>query len=564
MTKVIQIDGAPGTGKSYNLKQYLQEEKDAGLSAERAAWVTFTVAGRKDVMPDVADVFPNSDIDPDKIVRTMHGLSLSLLLRRGLMDLDPDAEGPGPIIVHGGSRDGETDPYQAFCEARGMRYDPQAANPRKLLAGEETTDHAGNKLFAINDFLRQTCKLRKVIDGEDPSRWRDAPVEIGLSTERIRALLSEWQEYKQNAFEYRLFEHGDYIDFAYQAGVTPDVDVLMVDEFQDFAPVEYRLYKMWRENGDIDRIYLAGDPNQSIYSFRGGTPHYFENTDTDDVKDLKESYRCPSEIAAVGNAVLSAHPATDPRGFAGRESGGEVTWPSITDKYTLRDAVIQAADRHTDADTSVMLLTRTNAHLRKLLSDLKDVGIPFEVLGRAGDVWQGDLPKMLAFLNNLKSDSNTFFLDHVRTVLGELPNSKARHKRLGTNIGKVIDRKAVLPAFDDFEDAVDVAKHLRINGWEGEHLVNAVDAPAAMNPQEVKAGTLHTSKGLEAPTVYLFTTTSEKITQQYWRDSDAAAEEHRVYYVGTTRASEELHLIRQYFEGPSAPPIRKVRNGGVA
>jgi len=553
MTDVTQIDGAPGTGKTYTLLEKLREEKRQGLSAHGFWWLTFTRAGRDDVKPELANVFNQADADDvEDRARTLHSLVLSLLIRGNLLDPDPDEEGPGPIIVPG-NYDG-LDPYAAFCDARGMRYDPDAADPRKLLAREESTAYPGNKLFAINDFLRQTCK--------PPANWRHAPIDIEIAGDRVTALLEEWDEYKRDAFEYRLFEHGDYVDFAYHAGVTPTPHVLLIDEFQDFAPLEYRLFKAWRDKGAIDRIYLAGDPNQSIYSFRGATPHYFRHTDVDDVIDLKESYRCPKEIAAVGTAVLSAHTDTDPRGFQGREAGGTVGWRSITDKWDLRDAVIASAKQHTSHDTPVMLLTRTNGQLRGLTNDLRDVGVPFEVLGTYGGVWRGELRQMLVFLNNMASDGSAYAMPNLRHVLGALPDGDLRKSRLGFNLGGIMDADAVAPAFDDFEDALEVADRLQIDAWKRDVLKNAVDAPASLKAEEVKVGTVHTSKGLEAPSVYLFTTSSERTIRQYSRDPARAAEEHRVYYVGTTRASSELHLVSEYFDGPPAPPIQKVRRHG--
>lgn len=552
MTDVIQVDGVPGAGKTYTLKQKLREERRDGLTPNGFWWLTFTRAGRDDVKPELADVFRDIDDVEDK-ARTLHSLALSLLIRGDLLEIDPDADAPGPVIVPGNFYD-ELDPYAAFCDTRGMRYDPDAADPRKLLAGEETTEYVGNKLFAINDFLRQTCK--------PPEKWRTAPIDIEIAGDRVTALLDEWDEYKRDAFEYRLFEHGDYVDFAYHAGVTPAVDVLLIDEFQDFAPLEYRLFKAWRDKGTIERIYLAGDPNQSIYSFRGGTPHYFENTDVDDVIDLKESYRCPREIAAVGNAVLSAHTDTDPRGFEGREPGGNVGWHAITDKWGLRDAVIASAKQHRSHDTPVMLLTRTNGQLRQLTNDLRDIGVPFEVLGTYGSVWRGELRQMLAFLNNMASDGSAYAFPNLRHVLNALPDGEERKSRLGYDLGGIMDADAVAPAFEDFDGALNIADHLQLAAWKRDVLKNAIDAPASLKAEEVKVGTVHTSKGLEAPSVYLFTTSSKRTVRQYSRDVDRAAEEHRVYYVGTTRASSELHLVSKYFDGPTAPPIRKIRRHG--
>lgn len=567
MVEVIQIDGAPGVGKTHTLKQKLREEKEAGIGPHGFWWLTFTRAGRDDVKPELRGVFPEGE-DVEDRARTLHSLALSLLTREGLLDLDSSREkpGPGPIIVPGGTRDDGIDPFKDFCDRRGMRYDPAAADPRKLLAGEESTNYVGNKLFAINDFLRQTCK--------PPEKWRDSPIDIEISGSRVEALLEEWNEYKRSEFGYRLFEHGDYVDFAYHSGVSPSVDLLLIDEFQDFAPLEYRLFKQWRDTGGIETIYLAGDPNQSIYSFRGGTSHYFLNTDVDDTIDLKESYRCPFEIAAVGNAVLSAHTDTDPRGFEGREEGGEVAWSSATDKWDLCDAVIRSAECYPDASTPVMLLTRTNSQLRQVTNDLREVGIPFEVLGTYGGVWRGELQKMLAFLNNWQDGGEKVTFQNLQAVLNALPDGAERKRRIGyksesgvtVSRRPVMDRAAISPAFEDLEGTLEIVEHLQMESWKQDVLRNAIDAPASLSASQVKVGTVHTSKGLEAASVYLFTTSSKRTVRQYSRDPDRAAEEHRVYYVGATRASSELNLVAEYFDGPTAPPIQKIRRhgGGLA
>lgn len=551
MAHVTQIDGAPGTGKTYTLRKKLEAEAADGLTANGFWWLNFTNSGREDVAPEILEVFGHDDEEAADRAKTLHGLALSLAIRAGV--ISPETVGE-QIIVQGVFDEDDVDPYAEFCQRRGMTYDPDAADPRKLLSGESTTEHTGNKLFAINDYLTQTCK--------PPEKWRDAPTDIRIAGDRVIDLLESWDEYKRTAFDLRLFEHGDYVELAYQRHLTPAVDVLLVDEFQDLAPLEYRLYKLWRDSGVIDRLYIAGDPNQSIYSFRGGTPYYFENTDVDDHISLKESRRCPADIARIGSSILAAHKHTDPRGFTGKTPGGAVRWETLRDKYELRDAVIQATERY-DADPAIFLLTRTNYQLRQLERDLRAVGVPFEVLGSRGGVWHGDLRQMLAFLNNWKSNGSAYAWSNARTVIEALPDAEDRRRTAGTRLGGIIDRSAIAPALDGFTGALDIVQHLQIKSWKRDVLANAVDAPAAMTASEVRVGTIHTAKGLEAPCIHLFTTSSDTTVKRYSRDPVQAAEEHRVYYVGATRASKELHLVSGYFDGPPAPPIQKIRRQEV-
>lgn len=557
-TRVTRIDGAPGAGKTHELRERLLEEHETnGFAIDRFWWLNFSNAGREDVEPEIAEVYAHrpkrgdDDMRPEDRAKTFHGLALYLAMREGLIINTPSES---QLIVQGKRDSDGVDRHADFCRRQGMGYDRDHSDPRKLLAGgsDSSDSNNGNLLFAINDYLTQTCKSL--------DQWRDSGINISIDGDRVEELLQRWDAYKRNppGRDHRLFEHGDYIDMAFEWGLIPDADVLFIDEFQDLAPVEYRLFKMWRDDGDLRRVYIAGDPNQAIYSFRGGSPYYFEETDVDETIDLKVSWRCKQDIAAIGSSVLSAHPDTDPRGFAGKVSGGSVRWREIRDRYTLHHELIDTSETYR-ADPSALLLTRTNYQLYQLTRDLRDVGIPFEVLGTTGGVWQGELRGMLIFLNNLEHGDDKFLSRNMSYIFNALPDGDARRKRIAVPAVGVLERDRVERHFEEFGSAWDLVNHLQIDAWKRDVLRNALKAPPEMGVGEIRVGTIHTAKGLEAPAVYLFTESSDTMVQRYNRDVETAVEEHRVYYVGASRASSELHLVDGYFDGPTAPPIDKIR-----
>lgn len=543
--RVTQFAGVPGGGKTYQLRQRLEAEKADGLGLHEFYWLNFTNSGREDVEPELEEVFADADpeADPPSRAKTVHGLALSLAIEDGA--IDPDAV-EAQIIIQGG----DGGPFAEFCDREGLSYEPGYSSARRLLESDRGRVPTGNVLFAINDYLTQTCK--------GPEQWRDSRIAIRIPGDAVERLLRRWDRFKRE-HDPRLFEHGDYVALAADRGLTPDAKVLLIDEFQDLAPLEYRLFKIWRDNGPVAWIYIAGDANQAIYSFRGGTPYYFERTDVDERVRLNETRRCPQQIARLGRAVLEAHPETDPEGFTGREEGGTVRWGATTEAYALRDAVIDAAERHVDATPSVMLLVRTNYHLRQLTRDLRAIGIPYEMLGASGGIWQGKLGRMLAFLKNWDAEGQASDYKSVRTVIGDLPGDWRYDQLPRRPHSGILDREDIEAALEGFENATAIAEHLRIEPWKRDSLANAIEAPAYLNPSEVRVGTIHTAKGLEAPAVFLFTDSSQKTARRYSRDDRAAAEEHRVYYVGMTRASSELNLIDGFFNGPTAPPIAAIR-----
>jgi DNA helicase-2/ATP-dependent DNA helicase PcrA len=79
-------------------------------------------------------------------------------------------------------------------------------------------------------------------------------------------------------------------------------------------------------------------------------------------------------------------------------------------------------------------------------------------------------------------------------------------------------------------------------------------APAA---QGVTIGSLHAAKGLEWTAVFLPGLTDGTLPIVHAQSADAVAEEHRLFYVGVTRAREQLFLSWALARSPGSPRRRK-------
>lgn len=77
---------------------------------------------------------------------------------------------------------------------------------------------------------------------------------------------------------------------------------VLVDEFQDIAPIDYRLISQLSEN-----LFAVGDDDQAIYSFRGGDSQIMQKfSNRSDVKkyEIARNYRSTSTIVEHARAII--------------------------------------------------------------------------------------------------------------------------------------------------------------------------------------------------------------------------------------------------------------------
>lgn len=88
---------------------------------------------------------------------------------------------------------------------------------------------------------------------------------------------------------------------------------LLVDEFQDINDAQYALVRAWSRTGRS--LFVIGDPDQSIYGFRGASGRCFarlleDEPDTLEIR-LEDNYRSTPEILGAALPVISRNPGPD-------------------------------------------------------------------------------------------------------------------------------------------------------------------------------------------------------------------------------------------------------------
>jgi DNA helicase-2/ATP-dependent DNA helicase PcrA len=104
--------------------------------------------------------------------------------------------------------------------------------------------------------------------------------------------------------------------------------------------------------------------------------------------------------------------------------------------------------------------------------------------------------------------------------------------------------------------ARDLVPKLSVNDWQRDLISGALRTGATRHPGQVRVGTIHAAKGLESPHVMLFPAYTHKQMERF--ENGAEAEERRLFYVGMTRASEQIDIVHSYFGGKEFPPLAAV------
>lgn len=115
-------------------------------------------------------------------------------------------------------------------------------------------------------------------------------------------------------------------------------DYIHVDEFQDVGEVEYRLVQMLSKSATT---CVVGDPDQTIYSFRGANVNYILDFDKDyfncKTVYLNQNYRSTSNILHISNTLISNNQnRLDKALFTQQETGKEVI------HYTAKSEELEA------------------------------------------------------------------------------------------------------------------------------------------------------------------------------------------------------------------------------
>ena len=369
---------------------------------------------------------------------------------------------------------------------------------------------------------------------------------------------------------------------------------VLVDEFQDVNAVQYALVQ--KLAGDGSGLFVIGDPDQAIYGFRGASAGYFAQLKADfpvtNEVILQNTFRSTPQIISAASNLLGGR-SYDPVRENGPnlralstpgETGEGIAIVEEISRMVGGADLLQANEEGKRSLDDFAVLFRTGRQADALEACFLQAGIPYRVVGQKNYLDAASVQHALSFFkcvlrDDISSTPTTRDIIDLLSIPAFDPGREAR-----ASIRQQIQNNALSDAvqenLDTAMEAIDrfrnETSHLspseRIAKWTEEFatsddidlerlslLAQGVDTIAELldiitlgqdgdfvrrgkiaRPEAVTLMTLHASKGLEFPVVFICGVEEGLIPHA---EADIE-EEKRLFFVGITRGQDEVILTR--------------------
>lgn len=176
---------------------------------------------------------------------------------------------------------------------------------------------------------------------------------------------------------------------------------VMIDEFQDTNRPQYLIARLLAEGHH--NLCITGDPDQSIYSWRGASPENFERFEEDfpgrETVFLNRNYRSTPEILATASR-LTAQLGSRAL-FTDNPPGDPVVVQQVSSEREEAQQIVRLAEKWSLDGSSyreMAVLYRVNALSRSIEEELVRAGIPYAVVGGVAFYQRKEVKDILAYL----------------------------------------------------------------------------------------------------------------------------------------------------------------------
>lgn len=486
------ILGPPGTGKTTTLLNLLEEHLAKGVHPSKIGFISFTRKAAYEGRDRAIERFGFLE-EETPYFRTLHSLAFRQL---GLSHTQLMQK------AH----------YLEIADKLGIELTAHLDFTEGSAYGTLPGD------FLI--FIEGLSRLRRVSLRQQWEEMNDDRVdwyELELVAQSLR-------NYKK---ENMLYDFTDTLTRCYEEGALPRLDVLFVDEVQDFSPLQWLLIERLISTSGVS--YLAGDDDQAIFSWAGADVKHFIELAGDRVV-LQQSHRIPKVVHDKAMEIAGNISHRSEKVFKPRDLIGSLSYHLDVESIDLSNG-------------EWLCLARSRRQLYAYEQVCKQMGYHYAIFDRSpaySDEYYG-----IKTLERLMNGSEVR-VDQARNVLALC--SKANSKALKniddeSNVGLTwLNTNCSFPIPRDWTSWDKVLDKIHID--DAEYFQLAFDRGEKLDEKpRVRLSTIHGIKGGEADNVAILTDIYSRVYDGMIQNPD---DEHRVFYVGVTRAKETLHIVQPH------------------
>jgi superfamily I DNA/RNA helicase/CRISPR/Cas system-associated exonuclease Cas4 (RecB family) len=284
----------------------------------------------------------------------------------------------------------------------------------------------------------------------------------------LRVLAAAYQAYQERMQRGRMVDFRDLItgaiellqsNLALRERLRAHFRLILVDEFQDVDPAQFELLQLLAPAASRPRLVVVGDPDQSIYGFRGTVPRLlsddFSAVYGGATQRLDDCRRCSQQALDAGERLLAATQAgREPRSLRAASKG-----------YAPEVVVAREGDAVDEAFFCAREIKRLHAESPELrLSDfaivmrstialggpfeeaLRALGLPYEVRGSGATARNEVVRFLVGYMESLrKPDDPDAFEGALSSSLGgvgarTLSRLRAHAREEGRPLTRVVRR----------------------------------------------------------------------------------------------------------------------------
>jgi superfamily I DNA/RNA helicase len=597
MKQQVEIfDMYAGSGKTTLLVSKIAELAEQGVPIQSIGFCSYTRTARAVIQKKIVELFDCTYDELDEgWFRTMDGAALEALKRsgdfKGLEIFTPQK------TKH---RDWLTEIFEG---ASGVRFALRQGDIGEMLdrryrplLSAWNYSRLVNEPFSIT--YRRSMTNSALMDSDFSEDEACRIIEKLESAKRIEGIV-DFTDVKLMYAGFQASLEGNHT--VKPKGVVPRVQQFFLDEWQDSSPLTNLVGKRLASSEECEKVTIAGDLNQSVFSFIGCDKNPFDIWEPAKVHRIKRSFRVPSTIGKWAEFALNSKKVIHTGDYL--ETTKEVQWRDNMDGtypdikcftqfvYGGSNIYFEFARSHYiyfdskdgfGPEGDWLVLCRTNRGVDLAMNAMTKAGIPCYKIGanperskwhRAFLTWHrlyklgegatgSDVANLIRCLNEnyrwnvyaetTMEDSLPFPIISKKKKL-EFAELHKRHKTKDVYFASDLLDLGVSEFLFKFFDAqaLDTIVH-SMNLFPSE-LNRYYDLPEEMiryGPDlfgypKTRVGTIHKAKGLEADKVGIIANISKTMHMENKRDPAKWNEECNLSYVAMTRARRGVLCIRK-------------------